>query len=238
MSVTVMRTEGVTVLTVTNDRKSDCPLLCQILGNLCYSPLCSVSQRLKGTFGGKQTALGMVQVMIGLLNISIGAIVDGSRGYDWNRIVGQAPYWLGSLFILFGGMCILAEKFPSPCLVVITGIMNFISAAFAVTAIVMYAVGMNIVIHRSYHDNDYDYDPTAQPPSESQQKLIESSRATAKLMWCGMDIIMIVFAALQLCIAISAGVLAFKAACKKETAGQDPELTKPLVDEILSYPTV
>lgn len=67
--------------------------------------------------------------------------------------------------------------------VVITGIMNFISAAFAVTAIVMYAVGMNIVIHRSYHDNDYDYDPTAQPPSESQQKLIESSRATAKVIF-------------------------------------------------------
>ena len=45
-------------------------------------------------------------------------------------------------------------------------------------------------------------------------------------MWCGMDIIMIVFAALQLCIAISAGVLAFKAACKKETAGQVWELKK------------
>ncbi|XP_048116848.1 uncharacterized protein LOC125305861 isoform X2 [Alosa alosa] len=184
MSVTMTKVEGVTVLTVTNiNPKSNWPLLCQILGTLCYSPACSVSHKLRGLLGGTQSALGTIQIMIGLLNIGFGAILHAS--YSTYNVVTEsgASYWLGGLFILCGVLCILAEKCPSACLVFITGLMNIV-------------------------------------------------------MWEGMGIIMIIFAALQLCIAISASVVAFKAVCKRDTPVQDPELNKPLVDEVLSYPTV
>ncbi|KAL2084395.1 hypothetical protein ACEWY4_019913 [Coilia grayii] len=241
MSVTVTKTEGVTVLTVTSDGRSNCPLLCQILGSLCYSPVCSVSQRLKENLGGRQTALGAIQIMIGLLNIGMGAVIFATQNFSYSFLSdSSASFWLGSLFIVFGVMCILAEKFPSPCLVGITGMTNVISAALAVTAIVVYAVD----IATSAWDPDYRCDdeypvPTKLPP-ETEKNIAICKRNTAALqvLGIGMDIIMIIFAALQLCVAISACVLAFKAACKKETAQQDPELSEPLVHETLSNPTV
>lgn len=199
--MTVTKTEGVTVLTVTSDGRSNCPLLCQILGSLCYSPVCSVSQRLKENLGGRQTALG---------------------------------------FIVFGVMCILAEKFPSPCLVGITGMTNVISAALAVTAIVVYAVDISTSAWDPNYRCDDEYPVPTKLPPETEKNIAICKRNTAALqvLGIGMDIIMIIFAALQLCVAISACVLAFKAACKKETAQQDPELSEPLVDETLSNPTV
>lgn len=61
MSVTMARGDGVTVLTLTTDPESPCPPLCQILGHLCYNPLCcTVSQRVSQNIQGySQTALGV-----------------------------------------------------------------------------------------------------------------------------------------------------------------------------------
>ncbi|KAF5899083.1 transmembrane protein, partial [Clarias magur] len=57
MSLTISRAEGVTVYTVNSNTKSKWPLICQILGTLCYSPVCSVSLSLKQQFGCALTAL-------------------------------------------------------------------------------------------------------------------------------------------------------------------------------------
>ncbi|KAL0171351.1 hypothetical protein M9458_031662, partial [Cirrhinus mrigala] len=47
MTLTVSHDEGLTVITVNSNPKSKWPLLCQILGFLCYNPMCSVSQDVK-----------------------------------------------------------------------------------------------------------------------------------------------------------------------------------------------
>ncbi|XP_076136967.1 uncharacterized protein LOC143119384 [Alosa pseudoharengus] len=241
MSVTMTKAEGVTVLTVTNNNpKSNWPLLCQILGTLCYSPACSVSHKLKGLLGGTQSALGTIQIMIGLLNIGFGAILHASYS-RYNVLTDSgASYWLGGLFILCGVLCILAEKCPSACLVVITGLMNIVSAAFAVTAIVLYAINVGMIWRPFYRqcDDYYNYYDRTPPPPSGNVDICKTYLAKSKVMWEGMGIIMIIFAALQLCIAISASIIVFKAVCKRDTSVQDPELNKPLVDEVLSYPTV
>ncbi|XP_062394798.1 B-lymphocyte antigen CD20-like [Sardina pilchardus] len=245
MSMTMTRTEEVTVVTMTsNNPKSTWPLLCQILGTLCYSPACSVSHKLRGLLGATQSALGTAQIMIGLLNIAIGSIMHAQFWYYSPLTDTGAPFWLGAMFILFGVMCILAEKCPSACLVVITGLMNFVSAVFAFTAIVLYAINIareRLEIAEYYGDcARYDYYNIRSSPKTPSEyyDICKTYRAKSRVILQAMSIIMIIFAALQLCIAISAGVMAFKAVCKRETSVQDPELNSPLVNEVLSYPTV
>ncbi|KTG32264.1 hypothetical protein cypCar_00029803 [Cyprinus carpio] len=59
VSLTVSQGEGLTVITITSNPKSRWPVLCQILGFLCYSPVCSVSQNMKGKLTNIHTALGV-----------------------------------------------------------------------------------------------------------------------------------------------------------------------------------
>ncbi|XP_063055410.1 membrane-spanning 4-domains subfamily A member 8-like [Engraulis encrasicolus] len=245
MSVTVTKAEGVTVLTLTSNEGSNCPLLCQILGNLCYSPVCSVSQKLKINLGGTLTALGSVQIMIGLLTIGLGSVLFSLQDH-WDTFPSRvfAPFWLGSMFMVFGVMCILGEKFPSPCLVVITGMMNAISIGSAITAIVVYAIDTAGAEYwgdlNCDGNNRYDYRPSPIPPlgKEENIAICKRNQAAGQVLKTGMDIVMIISAIVQLGVAISAFVLTFRVACKKGIAQQDPQLREPLVYETLSNPAV
>ncbi|XP_030014077.1 membrane-spanning 4-domains subfamily A member 8-like isoform X1 [Sphaeramia orbicularis] len=142
MSVTVAKANGVTVFTLTSDPNSACPPLCQILKGLCYSPVCcSVSQPLRRLQGTSQSVLGALQIMIGALHIGLGAILCSQGEYLTFRMQYTGyPFWLGALFIFFGIMCILSEKFPSPCLVIANVILNLAGVAFAITSIVLYSI--------------------------------------------------------------------------------------------------
>ncbi|KAG7276553.1 hypothetical protein CRUP_019603 [Coryphaenoides rupestris] len=80
MSVAMTKSDGVTVLTLKSDPGSACPPLCQILQTLCYSPVCcSVSQKLRSVLGTSHSTLGTVQIMVGLLNMGLGALFCISR---------------------------------------------------------------------------------------------------------------------------------------------------------------
>lgn len=60
MSLTVTKSDGFTVLTLTSDPQSPCPPLCQILKSLCYSPTCyQVSPHLRGAQRRSLTVLGV-----------------------------------------------------------------------------------------------------------------------------------------------------------------------------------
>ncbi len=63
MTLTVSRGEGLTIITVTSNPKSKWPVLCEILGFLCYSPACFVSQGMKGKLKDILTALGVSQAL-------------------------------------------------------------------------------------------------------------------------------------------------------------------------------
>ncbi|MCI4391209.1 hypothetical protein PGIGA_G00131410 [Pangasianodon gigas] len=252
MSLTISRAEGVTVYTVHSNRKSKWPLFCQILGTMCYSPVCSVSLRLKQQLGCALTALATIQIMVGLMNLGFGSLTTAI--YRMGDL-GPVPLWLGGVIIAVGIMCILAEKFPSPCLVVLTVVMNIVSAALAITAIVLYSV--DLAQTRYYlcesperRQDTYYYWTTASPSKKAewdeifQRKLeiyrvCQENQLTMKTISRGLDIMMIVLAVLQLCVTISWCVLNIKALCKKEANGQDvedPELHKPLMDQEILNP--
>ncbi|KAJ8354594.1 hypothetical protein SKAU_G00221610 [Synaphobranchus kaupii] len=223
---------------------------------------------LKRLLAGTQTALGTVQIMVGLVNIGLGAILlSANRGFlNW---IG-APYWLGGVFIAAGLMSMLGERFPSPCLVFLTAFMNLASACLAVTAIVLYSVDLGsgqglrwecnsyeTATYRPerrryrYRYNDYDDQTITPTPYDDRGvrefnrrtnfDICQSTRDVLLVLLGGIDILLIIFAVLQLCVTISATVLGVKALCKNRTEGKpepDPELYKPLMEDVTTTNTV
>ncbi|XP_029928769.1 transmembrane protein 176l.4 [Myripristis murdjan] len=250
MPCTVTKGQGVMVFTVTSDPKSSCPPMCQMLGALCYNPLCcSVSQHLKKIQSTSQSALGAVQIMIGLLNIGLGVILSVSGGGSgWEMDVYAYPYWLAAFFIVFGIICILSEKFPSPCLVITNVILNLSGVCFAIAAIVLYSI--NIADMRFWwlcdRDDYYWYDRQTQPtPSSSEmffKERCQEGRDIILILMRATNGILIVLSVLQLCVAISCAVLGIKSLRKNakdmKASAVETEPYKPLLEEVTANPIV
>ncbi|XP_043117431.1 transmembrane protein 176l.4 [Puntigrus tetrazona] len=239
MTVTVSQGEGLTVISVTSNPKSKWPVLCQILGFLCYSPVCSVSQGMKGKLKDVHTAFGVVHMIIGVLNIVVG-IVFISLGFYWNvYMMANGPFWIGSVSIVIGIVCILMVKFPSSCLLTIGIILNIVSAAFAITAVVLYTVDVtNMHTRYSCESRSYGYSSYNvygyDPEENRRRELCLYYRNVTEMVLRGLDIMMIVLSVLQICVSISFCVLTGKALCKKEEdekSVEDPELDKPLLED-------
>nr|XP_061790116.1 uncharacterized protein LOC133579877 [Nerophis lumbriciformis]XP_061790117.1 uncharacterized protein LOC133579877 [Nerophis lumbriciformis] len=246
MSLTVTRSDGVTVMTLTSDSKSRLPPLCQILCGMCYSPFCcSVSQNLRAAMGTSQSALGALHIMLGLLNIGLGTILLCTGPASWWRMDDTAfPEWLGGLFILFGIVCILSEKYPSPCLVTVNVILNMVGVAFAITAIVLYTLNLthiNLWFLCNPDRDDYYWrrrpNPTPKPTMSSSEERMKERCLEGKDLFLmlvrGINGVLIVLAVLELCLTISSCVLSIKALRRNNqpTKSQDPEKYSPLLEE-------
>uniref|UniRef100_A0A9J7XBC7 Uncharacterized protein n=2 Tax=Cyprinus carpio carpio TaxID=630221 RepID=A0A9J7XBC7_CYPCA len=116
VSLTVSQGEGLTVITITSNPKSRWPVLCQILGFLCYSPVCSVSQNMKGKLTNIHTALGTMPIIVGVINIVFG-ILRNSSWIRGNLADFGVAFWIAGVVLVVGIVTILAAKFPSPFLV-------------------------------------------------------------------------------------------------------------------------
>ncbi|XP_034009252.1 transmembrane protein 176B-like [Trematomus bernacchii] len=245
MALTISKTEGSIVITLTSDPQSVCPPLYQILKNLCCSPICcSVSQHLRRLQNTSQTVLGTLQIMVGLLNIGIGAIFAFSPYWD----ISGFPFWLGALFMLFGIVSILSEKYPSPCLVIVNVILNLAGVGFAIAAITLYSLRMTHMWLYWLCDND-NYDPYPyshhSPTASSGEKRMEQECLETKDMMLmllrSMHGLMIVLSTLELCLTISSAVLGIKALMRRgkdEKMNEEPEYYKPLLDEVPGNPEV
>ncbi|XP_016137474.1 uncharacterized protein [Sinocyclocheilus grahami] len=183
------------------------------------------SQDMKDKLTDIHTTLGAVQIMVGVMNIKMGCF-----GFIFS-------FWIGGVVLVIGIVTVLAAKFPSPFLLVITVILNVVSAALAITAAVLYsmdlATGNNLYCDTSYYSsNGY-----AVTPSTEQMRRTEicvKYKYLNKMILGGLDIMMIVLSVLQLCVTISFCVLTGKALCKKDEdvkSVEDPELHKPLLED-------
>lgn len=252
MAVTMTKAEGITVITLTADPQSVCPPLCQILKSLCCSPVCcSVSQQLRKVQRTSQSVLGALHIMVGLLNIGLGAILCSNHSSSWWQMDESGfPFWLGGMFILFGTTGILSEKYPSPCLVIVNVILNLAGVAFAIAAIVLYSINLaNIWLWGMCRDDDYYYYDrsyrhitTTPSPGESimKEKCLEGKELILMFLR-SMNAVLIVLSALELCLVISSAVLGIKALRSLNKGGKkigDPEHYKALLEEVSCNPTV
>ncbi|XP_051921262.1 membrane-spanning 4-domains subfamily A member 8-like [Hippocampus zosterae] len=251
MSVTMTKADGVVMLTLTSNPKSSWPPLCQILGGLCYSPVCcSVSRHLRTIMGTSHSVLGALHIMVGLLNIGLGAILMSlGPASSWQMDSSAFPHWLGALFILFGTISIFSEKFPSPCLVLLNALLNLSGIGFAIAGIVLYAINASqIYLWDICRDDDYYWSrhhATTLSPSPAEQyyqKRCSEGRYLILMLIKAINGIAIVLCVLELCLVISSCVLAFKSLCHPSSGQQDgnqqqsrddPEGGfKPLLEEV------
>ncbi|XP_030014063.1 membrane-spanning 4-domains subfamily A member 15-like isoform X2 [Sphaeramia orbicularis] len=250
MSVTMAKADGVTVFTLTSDPNSACPPLCQMFKGLCYSPVCcSVSQPLRRLQGTSQSVLGALQVMVGILNIGFGTILFVcTNNYWWAPVF---TFWLGSLFIFFGIMCILSEKFPSPCLVIFNVILNLIGIGFSITAIVL----CSIYLHRPWwfyslpceinrywgYSSRYRTTATESPELQIMIQKCEEGQHLIMMLIKSIRILLIGLSVLELCITISSVVLGIKALRKRgkeqNKSSEVPEHYKELLEDATANAT-
>uniref|UniRef100_A0A671L0S8 Transmembrane protein 176l.1 n=1 Tax=Sinocyclocheilus anshuiensis TaxID=1608454 RepID=A0A671L0S8_9TELE len=179
MSLTVSQGEGLTVITIASDPKSKWPVLCQVLSFLCCSPVCSVSQNMKKKLTNIHTALGTMQIIVGVISIVFGILLKSSR--IWNNIT-EFGLFSGSVLVI-GIMTVLAAKFPSPFLVMI---LNVVSAALAITAAVLYSVdlatGNDLYCDTSYYSSS-DYAVTPSPEQMRRTEICVKYKYLNKVMF-------------------------------------------------------
>uniref|UniRef100_A0A3Q3WVP0 Uncharacterized protein n=1 Tax=Mola mola TaxID=94237 RepID=A0A3Q3WVP0_MOLML len=248
MSVTMAKSDGVTVLTLTSDPNSLCPPLCQILKGLFYSPVCcSVSQHLKRVQKTNQSVLGALHIMVGLLNIGLGVILCLSRGGSgWQMDFTMFPFWLGGLFIWFGVMSILSEKCPSPFLVILNVMANLTGVAFAIAAIVLYSINLGGIwfgwICDDY-ESGYIYPEGSTPFAKNWMEKCWEVKAMilVSMLTRSINAVLIVLSVLELCVSVSSAVLGIKALwCGEKRENQvtnDPEQYKALLEEVTTNST-
>lgn len=159
------------------------------------------------------TVLGIVQIIVGLLNILTGILFTRWGIHDHVMMWG-APFWLGGEFLISGIMTILVGNYPSYFLFTLTVILNEVSALLAVSAVGLYSWDLENI--RS--SEAYDYSSVLTP---------KHSRAADPLLYFEdwnvavrriLDIMMIVFAILQLCMNVTFVVPSVRA-CQEEFSG-------------------
>uniref|UniRef100_A0A3B4XG16 Uncharacterized protein n=1 Tax=Seriola lalandi dorsalis TaxID=1841481 RepID=A0A3B4XG16_SERLL len=214
---------SVTVVTVASDSKSLFPPLCQILKHLCSSPLCCSED--KGLMQTDVTAaLGTIQIMVGLFHIGLEPGRTPTHPEDLTDM--GAAYWLGAVYIAVGIMSVLAGQCPSLCLVGFAVFLNIVGSVIAFIGIVLYAIDLGEASVIWMCDDTWN--------SHSPDKCRYMASFAQKLL-TGMDITLIVLAALQMCVCISFTVLGVKALVnrKKEEGGRDGDIYQPKLKEVL-----
>ncbi|KAM9724510.1 uncharacterized protein ACNS7B_019545 isoform 1-T2 [Menidia menidia] len=232
MSVTMSRAEGVAVFTLTSDPQSRWPPLCQILKALCYSPACcSLSPALRGRQRPSLSILGAMQIMIGFFNMGLGGILRATNVTDSILNRTEFPYWLGALFIALGVICILSERFPSLCLVILNVMVHLAGAALAVAAIVLYSVYMSLISVEVNCRHRWVDSSTLSPGPQQLAQSCQQGEAALSMIVYGMNSVLILLSVLELCVVLSCvvlGVRALRSSWKDPNQSQeDPEGLKP-----------
>ncbi|XP_056617754.1 uncharacterized protein LOC130432433 [Triplophysa dalaica] len=241
MSLTMSQGDGVTVFTVATNPKSKWPLLCQILGTICYSPVCSIAQHIKGGLTNTLTAFAVIQMIVGVLNLVLGIILIIFPVVTFVLEMSSAPFWLGGVFLAIGIVSIFAAKFPSPCLLFVAVILNIVSFGLAITAVTFHSV--DLVVGSYQRCDDYYYSSYESGTPSPEQKMDTEKclyfKHLNQLILGGLDIMMIVLAVLQICVTISFCVLTLNALCKKSGAAksvEDPQPYEPLLEDAAADP--
>ncbi|XP_065154936.1 uncharacterized protein [Paramisgurnus dabryanus] len=171
---------------------------------------------MKETFTDTHTALGTVQIIVGVVNIALCCFG-----------LAALHFWFSSMSLLVGIVCVLAVKYPSSGLLIVAVILNIVSAALAITAIVLH------LAMRESSDSCYYYNLNYS--MRSQEDIInintcEYYNNLNKVFLGGVHIIMTVLSGLQFCVTVSFCVLTLKVMCKTDGCTKSEEMPLAVIN--------
>ncbi|KAJ8386517.1 hypothetical protein AAFF_G00169870 [Aldrovandia affinis] len=120
---------------------------------------------------------------------------------------------------------ILADRYPSPCLVTLTVGVNLITATLAITAIVFYLV-----------DEGARFGGDASLMNQNNLNTCLLYQHLLQPVAIGVRVLLVVFAVLQLCVTISVAALDITALTKSMKKKQVSEVQQPLMEEVAANP--
>lgn len=137
---------------------------------------------------GEPKVLGVVQVMIALINLSLGIIILTNPLHRPHiSVILMAPIWGPIMFIISGSLSIAAGVKPTKSLIIASLSLNTISSVLAATASIM---GVVSVVVGSYAPLSDYYTITN-----------------------GLDALMLILNLLEFCIAVSVSAFGCRASC-------------------------
>ncbi|XP_043939949.1 membrane-spanning 4-domains subfamily A member 4D-like isoform X1 [Protopterus annectens] len=178
---------------------------------ICTSRLCRLSAPVKEFVKGEPKALGATQIMIGVINILFG-IALAFTGLSATVIAG-IPFWGGLVFIITGSLTVSVDKHNNICLVKGSLGMNIVSSLTASSVAILYCIDAVISYSEYYSCDNY-----SSPENDYCMQLQIATDLTVKCI----KGILVFFAVLELCIAISLAAFGCKATCCTYSSPSQP----------------
>ncbi|EDL41423.1 membrane-spanning 4-domains, subfamily A, member 4B [Mus musculus] len=137
---------------------------------------------------GEPKVLGVLQVMIAIINLSLGIIILTTLFSELpTSVMLMVPIWGSIMFIVSGSLSIAAGVTPTKCLIVASLTLNTITSVLAATASIMGVVSVAVGSQFPFR---YNYTITK-----------------------GLDVLMLIFNMLEFCLAVSVSAFGCEASC-------------------------
>ncbi|XP_066495122.1 membrane-spanning 4-domains subfamily A member 4A-like [Tiliqua scincoides] len=168
-----------------------------------------LSPLLKKFYRGEPLALGITQILTGIIGIAFGAVLNLAYDHKFRfyYVIALAPYWTGALYIISGSLAVAAARNPKTPLMKVMVSMNVVSAVGASLAILLFSISM--LSERRYAVNwcsNYGL-------REVDQQCYEAQVIPHDIMIAVMSVLLL-FTLLAFCISISNAVFGSKTLCR------------------------
>ncbi|XP_069088986.1 membrane-spanning 4-domains subfamily A member 4A-like [Pleurodeles waltl] len=168
---------------------------------------------------GEPKALGVVQILLGLIQITLGALLLNNPFSGVYPISGL-PFWGAPFYIISGALSVAAEKKGTTGLVRGSMAMNIVSTIITLPAIIIISIDIVFV---SFNLSDSSACYISIPGNDGQSCLSYQAGLVAQQR--GIDALALMLSLLELWITLSTSIFACKAVCQCCGA---PKVTQPM----------